>query len=148
MPRDLATLATQDSSSSMPEITKSPEAFDDHSSSSSAAGAEHDEPSLEAGSLHQDSKRDELHPYVQGLTESDVDSCTLLEEQAFPPQERCTREKVSGFSFLLILSVPAWLLEAAAANPSSMPCHVACVQVSDVYRYGVRNLRPAWFSLH
>jgi hypothetical protein len=40
-------------------------------------------------------KRDELHPYCQTLKPSDVESCTRLEEEAFPPHERATREKVS-----------------------------------------------------
>lgn len=40
-------------------------------------------------------QRDDLHPYTQTLTLSDVDSCTVLEEAAFPPNERATREKVS-----------------------------------------------------
>lgn len=40
-------------------------------------------------------ERDELHPYTNSLNLNDVDSCTILEEHAFPPQERCTKEKVS-----------------------------------------------------
>ncbi|KAF1812054.1 acyl-CoA N-acyltransferase, partial [Eremomyces bilateralis CBS 781.70] len=34
-----------------------------------------------------------LHPYVQALTLSDIESCVKLEEAAFPPTERCSREK-------------------------------------------------------
>lgn len=37
---------------------------------------------------------DELHPFVQVLSLSNVDDCVRVEE-AFPEQERCTREKVS-----------------------------------------------------
>jgi hypothetical protein len=44
---------------------------------------------------HGPSQRDQLHPYTQTLTLNDVDSCTLLEEAAFPPNERATNEKVS-----------------------------------------------------
>ena len=40
------------------------------------------------------SKRDELHPYTQTLSLSDIESCIRLEEETFPPNERCTREKV------------------------------------------------------
>lgn len=40
-------------------------------------------------------KRDELHPYIQTLSLSDIDSCVRVEDETFPPQERCTREKVS-----------------------------------------------------
>ena len=41
------------------------------------------------------SKRDDLHPYTQSLSINDIDSCTKLEEETFPPNERATREKVS-----------------------------------------------------
>ena len=44
--------------------------------------------------LRQNTKRDQLHPYIQTLTITDVESCVKLEEAAFPPNERCTREKV------------------------------------------------------
>jgi hypothetical protein len=36
---------------------------------------------------------DELHPFVQVLTQSNVDDCVSVEE-SFPEHERCTREKV------------------------------------------------------
>ncbi|KKK13741.1 hypothetical protein ARAM_001675 [Aspergillus rambellii] len=42
--------------------------------------------------VHHPSKLDDLHPFVQVLTESNVDDCILVEE-AFPEHERCTREK-------------------------------------------------------
>ncbi|KAL4939507.1 hypothetical protein BDV06DRAFT_198714 [Aspergillus oleicola] len=42
--------------------------------------------------VHQPSKLDDLHPFVQVLTESNVDDCVSVEE-AFPEAERCTREK-------------------------------------------------------
>lgn len=38
--------------------------------------------------------RNELHPYVQTLSLSNLESCVALEEAIFPPQERCTTEKV------------------------------------------------------
>ena len=38
-------------------------------------------------------KLDELHPFVQLLSLSNVDDCVTVEE-AFPEQERCSREKV------------------------------------------------------
>lgn len=38
--------------------------------------------------------RDKLHPYTQTLSLTDVESCLRLEEAAFPPPERATREKV------------------------------------------------------
>lgn len=36
---------------------------------------------------------DELHPFVQLLTPSNIDDCVKVEE-AFPEHERCSREKV------------------------------------------------------
>lgn len=43
------------------------------------------------GSTH---KWDYLHPENQALSVSDVDQCTKLEDEAFPPEERASREKV------------------------------------------------------
>ncbi|KAK5044735.1 hypothetical protein LTR84_010509 [Exophiala bonariae] len=42
------------------------------------------------GSTH---KWDRLHPENQALSVFDVDQCTKLEEEAFPPEERASREK-------------------------------------------------------
>jgi hypothetical protein len=43
--------------------------------------------------VHQRTKLDELHPFVQVLTVSNVDDCVKV-ETAFPEQERCSQEKV------------------------------------------------------
>lgn len=43
------------------------------------------------GSIH---KWDRLHPENQALSVADVDQCVSLEDAAFPPDERATREKV------------------------------------------------------
>lgn len=42
---------------------------------------------------HHRTKLDELHPFVQLLSVSNVDDC-LEVESAFPEQERCSRDKV------------------------------------------------------
>ncbi len=42
------------------------------------------------------STKDEFHPYVQTLSIADLESCIALENAAFPEDERCSREKVSG----------------------------------------------------
>jgi hypothetical protein len=44
------------------------------------------------GSTH---KWDRLHPVTQVLSVANVDDCDKLEIDAFPEQERCSREKVS-----------------------------------------------------
>jgi hypothetical protein len=51
------------------------------------------------------SKRNEVHPYTQTLTLSDVDSCVILEDLAFPPNERASRAKVS-FLFSSFVPLP------------------------------------------
>ncbi|KAA8650655.1 hypothetical protein EYZ11_002807 [Aspergillus tanneri] len=42
--------------------------------------------------VHHRTKLDDLHPFVQVLTVSNVDDCVNV-EQTFPEQERCSREK-------------------------------------------------------
>lgn len=43
--------------------------------------------------IHARTKLDELHPFVQLLSVSNVDDCVAV-ESAFPEAERCSREKV------------------------------------------------------
>ena len=43
--------------------------------------------------VHQRTKLDELHPFVQVLSVSNVDDCVQV-ENALPEPERCSREKV------------------------------------------------------
>lgn len=55
----------------------------------------------------------DLHPYVQSLTIADLESCIALENTAFPPEERCSPEKVSDLrllQFSIIRNVLPWLL--------------------------------------
>jgi hypothetical protein len=42
---------------------------------------------------HHRTKLDELHPFVQLLSASNVEDCVAV-ENAFPEQERCSRDKV------------------------------------------------------
>lgn len=39
-------------------------------------------------------ERNDLHPYVQTLSLSSLDSCVALENAVFPEEERCSTEKV------------------------------------------------------
>jgi hypothetical protein len=39
-------------------------------------------------------KYDDLHPYPQILSLSDLEACVALEDAAFPEHERCSRDKV------------------------------------------------------
>ena len=39
-------------------------------------------------------QRNDIHPYVQTLSISNLESCVALENTVFPEEERCSREKV------------------------------------------------------
>ena len=42
----------------------------------------------------QGNEMNELHPYVQTLSLSDLEGCVALENVTFPEHERCSKEKV------------------------------------------------------
>ncbi|KAI5366237.1 Putative GNAT domain, acyl-CoA N-acyltransferase [Septoria linicola] len=93
MPRDLSSFlskATDDTLQSMPQLSsqkqESEPLHDDHDQDSDAT-----EYLDELGQSNE--KRDPLHPYTQTLSLSDIESCVRLEDAAFPPQERASREK-------------------------------------------------------
>jgi hypothetical protein len=65
------------------------------------------------------SKRNQVHPYTQTLTLSDVDSCVILEDLAFPPNERASRAKVS-------LSFPSRLFFSRSSSTRPPPQVVSC----------------------
>ena len=88
MPRDLGEIAKEDALEGLPALTKSSPGED-------AAMEAEEENALIRQLSQQNSARDDLHPYTQTLNLSDIESCVRLEEETFPPQERCTREKVS-----------------------------------------------------
>lgn len=94
MPRDLTELAKDDAISSMSPLDRTSKPDSD----SEQQQQQPDKPrqgNMFAEQAQKNSKRDDLHPYTQTLTLNDVESCVILEEAAFPPQERATREKVS-----------------------------------------------------
>ncbi|KAK1058626.1 hypothetical protein LTR74_013264 [Friedmanniomyces endolithicus] len=105
MPRDLAALK-EDTLQGMPQLTKTPEEVVDDGAESGPSSAPMDavdearmfrslmkRHNTAGGGGGMNSKRDEIHPYTQTLSLSDIESCILLEEATFPPEERCTREK-------------------------------------------------------
>ena len=87
-------LTREQQNSTDPELTKSPEEVEEGSGPQGFTLAE-EEDAMFRSLAERNERRDELHPYTQTLNLSDVDSCTVLEEEVFPPNERCTREKVS-----------------------------------------------------
>ena len=113
MPRDLASsLSKKDTAESLPhlsrdnvpdglpppQITKSPEAqYDEDDLMDGAAGGG----LFDQIAGQRNEKRDYLHPYTQTLTLNDVESCVRLEDVAFPPNERCSREKVSAVRLII-----------------------------------------------
>lgn len=101
MPRDLAAAAKEDSLQGMPVLTKSPDIVSDadNDMTREAPMDAEDETSMIQSLSQRNDKRDELHPYTSTLAISDVESCTRLEAECFPPNERCTKEKVSSANF-------------------------------------------------
>ena len=93
MPRDLEAIAKEDTLQGMQPITKSPETMEEQERPT-LIDMDDEEAMINALSQRNE-KRDELHPYTQTLSLTDIDSCVQLEEATFPPHERCTREKVS-----------------------------------------------------
>lgn len=101
MPRDLSSLlsqATENTLQSMPQLSSQNKEPGMHQT----ADHDHDQDSDTTEYMDElgqsNAKRDPLHPYTQTLSLSDIESCIQLEDAAFPPQERCTREKVSLLS--------------------------------------------------
>lgn len=89
MPRDLSSLLTEDTLSGMAPLASTNDRKDEEPLS-----VDHDlekEESDFIGELGQSNeKRDQLHPYTQTLSMSDVESCVRLEEAAFPPAVCCS----------------------------------------------------------
>jgi hypothetical protein len=111
MPRDLTALAKESNIQALPPLPKSTDNKNDFDESMSA---EDEDQMLSELSIRND-KLDELHPYTQTLSMSDVESCVILENAAFPPNERASREKVSTTwylsplrALLFSLSCPTW----------------------------------------
>ena len=55
----------------------------------------------------------DLHPYVQTLSISNVEDCVALENAVFPEHERCSKEKVGLAKFTTILD---FLRQASALH--------------------------------
>ena len=100
MPRDLASLAAERKGAvdDMPPLQKG---VGEHSSDTPSMAAPTESPEQTTPSpsppeeQHTSGTYDQVKPYVQSLTMLDVESCTKLEEATFPPQERCSKDKVS-----------------------------------------------------
>lgn len=61
--------------------------------------------------MRQETKLNQLMPYTLTLTLEDVPQCEIVENEAFPPHERCSHEKVcfwTGFSIGYFFSMLPW----------------------------------------
>ena len=105
MPRNLFSSDRKDNS-----IVQSPEAQTPKADHQEVATAT-DEDGYNEFTIHRDESREQdvqqrgfrksnnsgkgnLHPYVQTLSISNLESCVALENAIFPEHERCSREKV------------------------------------------------------
>ena len=65
-------------------------------------------------------KYDNLHPYTQILSMSDLEACVALENAAFPEHERCSRNKVCLALALNLNPIPiqhkSWLPKEAMGH--------------------------------
>lgn len=95
MPRDLTSFVKEDALSDMSPLGRSEQHQDQQTTQQDPPGSQDEPPMMFRDSIQAkgNQERDELHPYTQTLTLSDVDSCVILEEAAFPPHERATKEK-------------------------------------------------------
>jgi len=115
MPRDLfASQSTED-----PALTSSPSPQTPQFGGGSTATGEdgyneftihRDEPSGTNAQLRdwraRSNEKNDLHPYVQTLSRSNVDSCVALEDSVFPEHERCSKEKVGLRSSMYPIKSP------------------------------------------
>ena len=115
MPRDLfsSEQPKEEALVASPE-SQTPRASDDSDGTSNATGENgyneftvHRDDTRQANILHLHNGRakekqiNDLHPYVQTLSRSNVEDCLALENAVFPENERCSRDKV-GMDTLLI----------------------------------------------
>lgn len=115
MPRDLfsSEQPKEEALVASPE-SQTPRASDDSDGTSNATGEDgyneftiHRDETRQANILHlrngraKEKQINDLHPYVQTLSRSNVEDCLALENAVFPENERCSRDKV-GMDTLLI----------------------------------------------
>jgi hypothetical protein len=70
-------------------------------------------------------RNDDLHPLVQNLSISDLDACIALENAAFPPNERCSREKVPSLALSLSYPLSFSLSEACCDLYACLHCFLS-----------------------
>lgn len=115
MPRDLE--SEKATLQGMPPLTKSP-------AQDSPSVDEQDTGDRLMRDMQKGRQRDELHPLVQTLNPSYIDSCVKLEEATFPEDQRGSREKVSHPQ-----SLPRLPLAACAIAHLPLLCTAASCSV-------------------
>ena len=102
MPRDLFSVGPpQDSRYTLtasPEI-KTPQPGDISEDSQGVDGFIIHSDDSEDSTMKKKNEEKNIHPYVQTLSLSDLESCLAVENAAFPEPHRATREKVATFLY-------------------------------------------------
>lgn len=103
MPRDLFSVGPpQDNHiliTASPEI-KTPQPGDIPEDSQGVDGFIIHSDDSEDSTMKKKNEEKNIHPYVQTLSLSDLESCLAVENAAFPEHHRATKEKVATFSLL------------------------------------------------
>lgn len=63
-----------------------------------------------------------LRLYPKALTLRDLDACCILEDAAFPPEQRCSREKVSWLPQSLVLAFGGTMVGSTEKFMYMIPC--------------------------
>lgn len=106
MPRDIFTSDSKDNSlvaSPVPATPRQDATTDDGYQEFTIHRDERTEPGAHQflGGQQPKAEKDNLHPYVQTLSLSNLESCVALENAVFPDQERCSREKVDMYFYTI-----------------------------------------------
>lgn len=97
---------------------------------SSSSAAHHDTRDKISRDMDKQDAWSALNPYTKSLTPSDVDSCVALENVAFAPQERATKEKVRYVKCFISCSItrsyPIMHVQSTPVESSFASCAFIC----------------------
>lgn len=98
MPRDLSAMANDSTLQDMSALSQ----VADGTYSYEERMSEQDEDKMIAALSERSNQLSDLHVYTQTLSPSNIESCVVLENAAFPPEERASRQKVSSQSLCYV----------------------------------------------
>lgn len=126
MPRDLAAMRDQ-ILNGMPELQKSSATLDP---AQTEKGSSNYEPKDKISrDMDKQDHLAKIKPYTKSLTISDVGSCLELEEATFPPEERCTKEKVRMVKRCITAWQPTSCMRSSDHVLPHIPCSSSCLSV-------------------